>query len=363
MISRLHFLLILTFCMTFRPALAQFYTISADTSSVEILSGYNEKDYSYKDDTKAAAQGRHDVARRDTFEYFAKQKGKEVTLEKEVPVFVNPTGSLLMGLITDRMTVCLPLDYLKLNSSYGTRVDPIMKCKKFHDGIDLQCRHSYVYAMLPGIIKTVNYSNKGYGNHIVVEHGHFQCLYGHLSMITVREGDVVSAGTIVGITGSTGKSTGEHLHVQLKRNGKSIDPQPFISYLNRYITGLQDKIAYLKFGTKPEQELSITNLYKVMEQYDISHKDVVIAQALLETGYFTSRVCLEENNLFGLRKPSSGDYYTFNSWEQSVKAYRDYVQYKYKGGDYYAFLQRIGYAEDKEYVSKLRSIVQALNAN
>lgn len=81
---------------------------------------------------------------------------------------------------------------------------------------------------------------------------------------------------------------------------------------------------------------------------------------ILETGYFISRVCLENNNLFGLRRPSNGEYYKFKNWEESVKAYRDYVQYKYKGGDYFSFLNRIGYAEDNIYVSKVRSIVNAL---
>ena len=86
----------------------------------------------------------------------------------------------------------------------------------------------------------------------------------------------------------------------------------------------------------------------------------VAAQALLETGYFTSRVCLENNNLFGLRRPSNGSYYAFNSWEESVKAYKDYVQYKYKGGNYYDFLNRIGYAENQTYLIKVGKIVSSL---
>lgn len=85
-----------------------------------------------------------------------------------------------------------------------------------------------------------------------------------------------------------------------------------------------------------------------------------IAQSLLETGYYTSRVCLEKNNLFGLRRPKDGSNYEFDNWEESVKAYRHYVQYKYKGGDYYQFLQRIGYAEDPDYVAKVRQIARTL---
>ena len=107
-------------------------------------------------------------------------------------------------------------------------------------------------------------------------------------------------------------------------------------------------------------KLNIANLSKMLERYHVAYPKIVIAQALLETGYFTSRVCWECNNLFGLRRPSDGKYYEFERWEDSVKAYRDYVQYKYKGGDYFQFLNRIGYAEDKTYVTKVRQIARTL---
>lgn len=283
-------------------------------------------------------------------------KGLAVNIERDIPVFVNVTDSLLFGLISQRMNVCLPLDVLKLNSAYGYRKDPVTRCSRFHDGIDLQCNHARVYAMLPGVVEKVHFGCSGYGNYVILVHGSLQCLYGHLEHITVREREPVVAGTVVGISGSSGKSTGPHLHIRLQKNGKSINPEPFVAYLNGYITELQDKLAYLRFGTKPHMELNITNLYATLEHYGVKFPKIVVAQALLETGYFTSNVCLQNNNLFGLRRPSDGSYYTFNSWEESVKAYRDYVQYKYKKGNYYDFLNRIGYAEDKEYIGKVRRI-------
>ena len=176
----------------------------------------------------------------------------------------------------------------------------------------------------------------------------------------INENDVVDAGDIVAISGNTGKSTGPHLHLRLRKDGKSIDPQPFVNYLNDYIDDLQDRIATLKFGGKPDRELNIENLAKVLEQYHVKYPKIVIAQSLLETGYYKSRVCWECKNLFGLRRPSDGSYYKFDRWEDSVKAYRDYVQYKYKGGDYLQFLNRIGYAEDKSYVLKVRQIAKTL---
>jgi hypothetical protein len=108
-------------------------------------------------------------------------------------------------------------------------------------------------------------------------------------------------------------------------------------------------------------ELNIDNLLSVLEKYNVKEKRIVLAQALLETGYFSSPLCMESHNLFGLRHPSDGSYYTFNNWEESVKAYHDDVQYKYNGGNYYAFLKSIGYAEDRNYTSKVRKIAEKLD--
>ena len=92
---------------------------------------------------------------------------------------------------------------------------------------------------------------------------------------------------------------------------------------------------------------------------DSCHRVVIHGRIELRR-YFTSRVCLECNNLFGLRRPSDGSYYEFDRWEESVKAYKDYVQYKYKGGDYLLFLKRIGYAEDPDYIVKVHQIAKTL---
>lgn len=289
-----------------------------------------------------------------------RESGLDVDIydNRDMPIYVTATDSLLLCLMTERTEVCLPLDFLRKTSSYGQRTDPITKCRKFHDGIDLRCNMSYVYSMMPGIVKKVSYGNKGYGNHVIIAHGEVECLYGHLAFVTVKEGDMIPAGYVVAVSGNTGRTTGPHLHLRLKYRGKSIDPEPFIRYMNDYIAKLQDRIERLR-GTGGHA-LTVKNLYQALDRYGILHKDVVLAQALLETGYFTSRVCRENNNLFGLRRPSDGSYYSFARWEDSVRAYRDYVQYKYQGGDYYDFLTRIGYAEDREYVTKVRNIARTL---
>ena len=347
--KRTVFLAFLTLKLSVLPVLAQFYTISADTAHLSHPSELAEEQMIEEMASEKIEE-----------EVFSPTSGLKVSIEKDVPVFVTVKDSIMAGLLHDRLNVCLPLDFLKVNSKYGYRQDPIMKCARFHDGIDLKCSYDYVYSMLPATVKEVRHGNKGYGNYVILDHGIMECLYGHLSAIVVEEGEILPAGSVVAISGNTGKSTGPHLHIRLRKNGKSVDPKPFISFLNDYIIRLQDKIAYVRDGIKPQQELNIQNLVTEMDRCGITNQRYVVAQALLETGYFTSRVCLECNNLFGLRRPSDGSYYEFDRWEESVKAYKDYVQYKYKGGDYLLFLKRIGYAEDPDYIVKVHQIAKTL---
>ena len=347
--KRTVFLAFLTLKLSVLPVLAQFYTISADTAHLSRPSEQTEEQMMEEMASEPAEE-----------ELFSPTSGLKVSIEKDVPVFVTVKDSIMAGLLHDRLNVCLPLDFLKVNSKYGYRQDPVLKCTKFHDGIDLKCSYDYVYSMLPATVKEVHHGNKGYGNYVILDYGIMECLYGHLSAIVVEEGEIIPAGSVVAISGNTGKSTGPHLHIRLRKNGKSVDPKPFISFLNDYIIRLQDKIAYVRDGIKPQQELNIQNLVTEMDRCGITNQRYVVAQALLETGYFTSRVCLECNNLFGLRRPSDGSYYEFDRWEESVKAYKDYVQYKYKGGDYLLFLKRIGYAEDPDYIVKVHQIAKTL---
>ena len=104
--------------------------------------------------------------------------------------------------------------------------------------------------------------------------------------------------------------------------------------------------------------LNDDSLLEELQARNIAHPKIVLAQAKLETGNYTSKVYLTHNNLFGLRK-ADGSYYKFNHWKESVQAYKDYIQYKYQPpSNYYKFLEDIGYAEDKSYTDKLKKIVK-----
>lgn len=100
--------------------------------------------------------------------------------------------------------------------------------------------------------------------------------------------------------------------------------------------------------------LNEKNLKKVLNDNNVHHAPIVLAQAKLETGNFSSKVCKTKNNLFGLRKGNS--YRSYSHWSESVKAYKKLIQSRYKGGNYYYFLNKIGYAGDKSYTTKLKGL-------
>lgn len=106
------------------------------------------------------------------------------------------------------------------------------------------------------------------------------------------------------------------------------------------------------FSQSPEE-----GLIEALEYYEIQFPEIVYAQALLETGHFKSKLCTQYNNLFGLYNSRTRSYYRFDNWWDSVIAYRDKVQYKYKGNtDYYTFLVNLPYTTDPNYIRKIKQL-------
>ena len=107
---------------------------------------------------------------------------------------------------------------------------------------------------------------------------------------------------------------------------------------------------------------SIPTKENVMESllfFDIQHPEIVLAQSILETGNYRH---LNNNNLFGLYDSSAGRYFAYDHWTESVSAYKNKIQHRYKGNDnpndYFLFLKKIGYAEAVNYESVLKQILQ-----
>ena len=122
--------------------------------------------------------------------------------------------------------------YVYISSRFGLRIHPITGEEKTHTGLDIASNQgTAVYASDGGTITLAGW-NGGYGNCIMIDHGNgYVTLYGHLSTISVSEGQTVSQGDTIGAVGSTGNSTGPHLHFEVLQNGTRIDPEQFFSGL------------------------------------------------------------------------------------------------------------------------------------
>lgn len=126
--------------------------------------------------------------------------------------------------------VCYPLRNIRVTSPYGYCKDPFTGKKRFHAGLDLHARSEEVLAMMEGVVVKVG-QDKTSGKYVTLRHGSYTVSYCHLSKILVVKGAAVRPRDVVGITGSTGRSTGEHLHISCKLDGKSVDPSVIFDYI------------------------------------------------------------------------------------------------------------------------------------
>lgn len=130
-----------------------------------------------------------------------------------------------------KIEVSLPLKRIHVSSKFGVRIDPFTKRQKHHNGIDLQARMGEkTYAMIPGTIIAVG-RDKSRGCHVVIQHDNYTVIYCHLSTILVKQGQAIHPGEPVGFVGSTGRSTGPHLHLTLYKGHHPLDPQIMLDYI------------------------------------------------------------------------------------------------------------------------------------
>ncbi|MBQ3088811.1 MAG: M23 family metallopeptidase [Clostridia bacterium] len=121
-----------------------------------------------------------------------------------------------------------------LTSSYGYRSDPFTGEPAIHNGVDIAAKSGTpIKAALSGVVEQAELSNGDYGNFIVVDHGGFKTLYAHCERLSVSEGEKVKSGDAIATVGSTGRSTGPHLHFEIQIGEAHIDPTPFINIENK----------------------------------------------------------------------------------------------------------------------------------
>ena len=114
----------------------------------------------------------------------------------------------------------------RMASGFAWRIHPIYKTRKFHYGMDFTApTGTVIYATGDGKVESVKKSRRGYGNHVIIDHGFgYETLYGHMSKFNVRKGQKVKRGDVIGYVGNTGTSTAPHLHYEVWKDHKKINP-------------------------------------------------------------------------------------------------------------------------------------------
>jgi murein DD-endopeptidase MepM/ murein hydrolase activator NlpD len=137
-----------------------------------------------------------------------------------------------------------PVRGTNFTSGYGVRSDPFKGRAAMHAGIDLAGPiGTPIYATADGIVQRSEYNNGGYGNLVELDHGHgIQTRYGHLSKSMVAAGQRVKRGDMIALMGSTGRSTGSHLHYEVRIDGKAVNPVPFLQSTS-YLQSVQQRAA------------------------------------------------------------------------------------------------------------------------
>lgn len=141
----------------------------------------------------------------------------------------------------------------RISSYYGYRTDPFYKVRKFHDGIDFSApTGTPIYATGDGVVKSIKRSHRGYGNKIEIDHGFkYKTIYAHLDRFAIKKGEKVKRGQIIGYVGNTGKSTAPHLHYEIRKGNKSVNP---IYYFFNDITTAQFE-EMIELSKRPSQSM------------------------------------------------------------------------------------------------------------
>lgn len=130
------------------------------------------------------------------------------------------------------LLVSMPLKSIHITSLFGMRHHPILHRYRMHNGVDLKAHYEKVFSMLPGKVVSVG-QNKRSGKYAIIQTAGYSISYCHLSSVLVRDGQYVNAGEVVAVSGNTGMSTGPHLHLTTKKDGKVIDPAILLDYIRK----------------------------------------------------------------------------------------------------------------------------------
>ena len=160
-------------------------------------------------------------------------------------LFVDEMVRVRRGMLIKSLPLTVPIEGATITSGFGMRNHPILRGRRMHKGLDMAApTGTPIYATGGGIIEFSGRKN-GYGNTIIVDHGNgYTTLYAHCSRLMVEEGAKVSRGDLIALVGSTGRSTGPHLHYEVRVNNQHMNPEVFLAYSREKIDELNTLADY-----------------------------------------------------------------------------------------------------------------------
>jgi murein DD-endopeptidase MepM/ murein hydrolase activator NlpD len=151
-------------------------------------------------------------------------------MQKREDVY-NETESILLkqSVIKDTLPDLYPVSVGYRSSSYGWRIDPMLGVRSFHEGLDFSAAEGDdIKATASGIVIAAGKA-PDYGNYVKIKHGGgIETRYAHASKLLVKKGDLVNKDQVIALVGNTGRSTGPHLHYEIRLNGRSLDPRKYL---------------------------------------------------------------------------------------------------------------------------------------
>lgn len=180
---------------------------------------------------------------------YKKKKPQETVLSASVDSVASldsvmglPDEECMNGCVTDNtnfsdcvlpfLHASLPLKSIHITSRFGMRHHPILHRYCMHNGVDLKAHYENVFSMFPGRAVSIGH-NKRSGKYVVIQTAGYSVSYCHLSSILVHDSQYVNAGEVIAISGNSGMSTGPHLHLTTKKDGKVIDPAILLNYIRK----------------------------------------------------------------------------------------------------------------------------------
>lgn len=146
-------------------------------------------------------------------------------------VFYNKKEALLLkhSVLKETLPTLYPVDVPYTSSSFGWRRDPFLGIRAFHKGLDFSAAHGEKIRSTGAGMVTMVGKGKNYGNFLKIKHGDgLETRYAHCSKILVKKGDIVEKNQVIALVGNTGRSTGPHLHYEIRLNGRALDPRQYL---------------------------------------------------------------------------------------------------------------------------------------